>query len=188
MLPHSAVMPFGKLPGKHIQQLLFSEAAVAPGPSPADSPMDSRTDPNMERILQVISAVGRHLEAMDVEITNLFADSKSIRTDIAGFQDKVTDLDHYLTTVENKIVTLPDVDSELQFLQHKLTDLEDRSRRDNVCFFGLPEKEESGDPSAFLRDFLSTLTDLPFLQHWSFIEPTESALSTRIIPRSPGPS
>ncbi|KAJ1191118.1 hypothetical protein NDU88_000434 [Pleurodeles waltl] len=95
----------------------------------------------MERILQEISAVGRHLQAMDVKITDLSADSKLIRMDIDSFQDKVTDLDHCLLTVEN---------------------LEDRSRRDNVRFFGLPEKEEGEDLRAFLKDFLPTLTGLTF--------------------------
>ncbi|KAJ1108666.1 hypothetical protein NDU88_006042 [Pleurodeles waltl] len=89
----------------------MSSTVVTPGPSPADTPVDLRSDPAIERFLQEISAVGRRLEAMDVKITDLSADSKSICTDIAGFQGKVTDLDHRLSTVESKLVTLPDVDS-----------------------------------------------------------------------------
>ncbi|KAJ1110622.1 hypothetical protein NDU88_007971 [Pleurodeles waltl] len=130
-----------------------------PGPTSADPPVDSRLDTAMERILQEISAVGHRL---DSKITDLSADFKSIRADIAGFQDKVTELDHRLTTVESNIVTLPDIDSELQFLQHKLADLEDRSRRDNVLFFGLPEKEEGVDLRTFLKYCLPPLTGLTF--------------------------
>ncbi|KAJ1164194.1 hypothetical protein NDU88_004639 [Pleurodeles waltl] len=165
----------------------MSSTVVAPGASPADTPMDLRTDPAMERILQELCTVGCHLEAIDIKIANLSPDSKSIRTDIAGFQGKVTELDHRLTTVENKIVTILDVDSELQFLRHKPTDLEDRSRRDNVCFFGLPEKEEGADLRAFLKDFLPPSQALPFLLQWSFNEPTESALPPRIMSRGPVP-
>ncbi|KAJ1105057.1 hypothetical protein NDU88_002465 [Pleurodeles waltl] len=62
-----------------------------PSPSPADTPVDSRADPIMECILQEIFVVGRCLEAMEVKIPDLSGYSKSIRTDIAGFQDKVTD-------------------------------------------------------------------------------------------------
>ncbi|KAJ1082632.1 hypothetical protein NDU88_002797 [Pleurodeles waltl] len=94
----------------------MSSTAVTPGPSPADAPVDFRSDTSMERILQEISPVGYRLEAMDSKIMDLSAHSKSIRADIAGFQDKTTQLDHRLTTVESRIVTLPDIDPELQFL------------------------------------------------------------------------
>ncbi|KAJ1166989.1 hypothetical protein NDU88_007382 [Pleurodeles waltl] len=155
-------MPSGKSSGKSARHLLFSEAVsqpqpmssptVTPGPSPADVQVDSRSDTAMDRILQEISAVGGRLEAMDSKITDLSADSKSIRADIVGFQNKVTELDHRLTTVKSRIATLPDIEPELQFRQHKLMDLEDRSRRDNVRFFGLSEKEEGADLRTFLKD------------------------------------
>ncbi|KAJ1156355.1 hypothetical protein NDU88_009078 [Pleurodeles waltl] len=94
----------------------MSSIAVTPGPSSADAPGDFRLDTSMERILQEISAVGCRLEAMYSKITNLSADSKSIRADIAGFQDTATELDHRLTTIKSKIVTLLYIDPELQFL------------------------------------------------------------------------
>ncbi|KAJ1153296.1 hypothetical protein NDU88_006057 [Pleurodeles waltl] len=124
-MPPSTEMPFGKLPGKSMRQLFFSETvsqpqpmsltADTPGCSPADTPVDSCSDTAMERILQEISAVDHHLEELDSKIMDLSADSKSIRADIVGFQDKVTQLDHCLTTVESRIVTLLDIDPELQF-------------------------------------------------------------------------
>ncbi|KAJ1206475.1 hypothetical protein NDU88_001880 [Pleurodeles waltl] len=71
---------------------------------------------------------------MDLKILDLSVASTSIRADITGFRETVTDLDHRLTTVEDQVATLPDRDAELRLLRIKFTDLEDRSRRDNVCF------------------------------------------------------
>ncbi|KAJ1119529.1 hypothetical protein NDU88_007714 [Pleurodeles waltl] len=163
-------------------QLLFSEDIALPRPmalpkippSSAAIPADSCSDYAMERILQEITAVCRRLEAMDSKITDLSLASTSIRVDIASFQDKVTDLDHHLTTVEGQLVMLPDWDSELQFLFAKITDREDRSRSDNVHFFGIPEHKEGSDARAFLRDFLSEVTGLVFSPLLEFQRATES--------------
>ncbi|KAJ1143450.1 hypothetical protein NDU88_009759 [Pleurodeles waltl] len=146
-------MPSRKSSGKHFRQLLSSEAIAKrksmaaqmaltyPVPSPADPHTVDATD----RILQEITAVGRRLEAMDLKISDLSAVSTSIRTDIACFHETVTDLDPRLTTVEDHIATLPEQDAELQSQRAKITDLENRSRRDNVCFFGIPEHKEGSD-------------------------------------------
>ncbi|KAJ1197120.1 hypothetical protein NDU88_000982 [Pleurodeles waltl] len=116
----------------------------------------------MERMLQEITAVARRLEAMDLKISDLSVASTSIRANIVCFQVMVTDLDHRLTTVEDHLAKLPERDSELQFLRSKITDLEDRSRRDNVCFFGILEHKEGSDIRAFLKDFQPELTGLIF--------------------------
>ncbi|KAJ1136952.1 hypothetical protein NDU88_003365 [Pleurodeles waltl] len=113
-------------------------------------------------ILQEITAVGQCLEAIDSKISNLTAATTSIRADIARFQVTVTDLDHRLTTVENHIADLPAQNKEIRSLQLKITDLEDRSRRDNVCFFGIPERREGSDIKACLKNFLPELTGLDF--------------------------
>ncbi|KAJ1157301.1 hypothetical protein NDU88_010016 [Pleurodeles waltl] len=164
-------MPCGKTTGKSTRQLFFSEAISQPrpmallafpsDPSPTDTSIDTRSDTTMEHILQDIASVSCHLEAMDSKITDLSTDSKSIWAYIAGFQDKVTDLDHHLTAVEGRIAFLTDSESVLQSLRHKLTDLEDRSRSDNQLF-GIPEREESADVRAFLRDFIPALPGLTF--------------------------
>ncbi|KAJ1177536.1 hypothetical protein NDU88_002791, partial [Pleurodeles waltl] len=114
----------------------------AADPGSTDIPETPHQDNNMKRILLEISAVGRQLEAMDTKFTDLSADSTSVRADIAGFQDKVTDLDHRLHNVLSRMEDLPDHEQGLQFLSNKLTDLEDRSRRDNIRLFGLQEKME----------------------------------------------
>ncbi|KAJ1110480.1 hypothetical protein NDU88_007831 [Pleurodeles waltl] len=92
----SPVKPSGKLSDKATRQMLFSEAVLQPRPMsssafpPDPNSMDGTVNPDtaMERILHKISTVGRHLEAMDSKITDLSADSKSIRADFAGFRPK----------------------------------------------------------------------------------------------------
>ncbi|KAJ1188685.1 hypothetical protein NDU88_005444 [Pleurodeles waltl] len=114
----------------------------------------------MKRILQEIATVGRRLAAMETKVTDLAMNS--IRTDIAGFQDRVSDLDRCLTDAEGRLSNMPDRDQKLQFLQNKLMYLEDRSRRDNVSFFWILEQMESMDVRAFLKDFLPELIGLVF--------------------------
>ncbi|KAJ1205694.1 hypothetical protein NDU88_001122 [Pleurodeles waltl] len=100
---------------------------------------DMVQEATMERILQEITAVGCRLEGLDTAITSLTAEIKSMRLDIAGFQSRVTGLEQQVTTMEDHINTAQDRDQELLYHCSKLIDLEDRSRRDNVCFFGFPE-------------------------------------------------
>ncbi|KAJ1202850.1 hypothetical protein NDU88_006645 [Pleurodeles waltl] len=90
------------------------------------------------------------------------SESRSIHTDIAGFQDRVTELDRRLSMVEDKLNQPSDKDQELQYLRDKLTDFEDGSRRDNVHFFGIPEWAEGTDARIFLKDTLPILTGLTF--------------------------
>ncbi|KAJ1105539.1 hypothetical protein NDU88_002944 [Pleurodeles waltl] len=98
------------------------------------------TDPeqvtNMDYILQEIKAVSRRLEDMDTAIPSLTMETKSMRLDIAGFQPRVTGLEHRMATMEDHVHTVLDKDQELLFLCSKLTDLENRSRRDNIRVFG----------------------------------------------------
>ncbi|KAJ1107962.1 hypothetical protein NDU88_005347 [Pleurodeles waltl] len=137
-------------------------AAPATPPSSAAQPANPRPADATDRILQEITAVGQHLEAMDLKISDLSAASTSIRADIAHFQVTVTDLDQHLTTVKDHIAALPVRDAEMQSLWVKITDLEDRSRRDSVCFFGIPEHKEGSDVKAFLKNVLPDLTGLDF--------------------------
>ncbi|KAJ1116853.1 hypothetical protein NDU88_005058 [Pleurodeles waltl] len=114
-------------------------------------PADTRTVDDTDRILQEITAVGWRLEAMDLKISDLSTASASIRTDIACFCEKVTDLDQRLMTVKEHVGMVPEHDAELRTLRAKITDLEDRTQRDNVRFFGIPEHKEGTNTKAFLK-------------------------------------
>ncbi|KAJ1088828.1 hypothetical protein NDU88_001983 [Pleurodeles waltl] len=136
--------------------------------SPAPVSAESRTLDASDRILQEITAVLRHLEAMDLKITELSAASASIRTDIACFSEQVADLAQHLSTVEDHIGMLPEHDAEPQSLRGKITDLEDWSRRDNVRFFGILEQKEGTDIKLFFQSLLPEITGLTILPPLEF--------------------
>ncbi|KAJ1193153.1 hypothetical protein NDU88_002458 [Pleurodeles waltl] len=158
-------MPNGKSSAKNSRQLLFSEAITQPKtmveqtapPCPTPSPADPPTLEATDRILQEIASVGRRLEAMDLKRTDLIVASSSIRADIAGFRETANALDQRLTAVEDQVAALPDQEAELRSLRAKITDLEDRSRRDNMRFFGIPEHKEGSDIKSFLKTRQSDL-------------------------------
>ncbi|KAJ1198858.1 hypothetical protein NDU88_002697 [Pleurodeles waltl] len=180
-------MPGGRTSGKQSckpsRQLLFSEAlqhSRAPSPTSEVHPItlpSTMVDPaqgaTMDRILQEILVVGHRLEGMDNAMTSLTAKMKSMHSDIAGFQSRVTRLEQRVSRVEMHIAFSLDRDQELLYLQSKLIDLEDRSRRDNVRFIGFPENIEGTDTHSYLRDTLPKLTGLTFDPPWNFKECTD---------------
>ncbi|KAJ1090300.1 hypothetical protein NDU88_003433 [Pleurodeles waltl] len=175
--------------GKPARQLLFSEAlfqSKVPPPTSAALPparhhamADSAQESTMDRILQEILAVGRRLEEMDSAMVSLTAETKSICLDIAGSQTRVLGLEQRVTTVEAQVASSQDRDQELLFLRSKMTDLEDRSRRDNVQFLGFPKNIEGEDIHAFLWKMLPKLTGI------TFDPPLEFQRAHRLGPRRP---
>ncbi|KAJ1202359.1 hypothetical protein NDU88_006159 [Pleurodeles waltl] len=173
-------MPRGKATGKTLGnpacQLLFSEALCQkkhpPAKDPKDPPPHSHTTTgnmeegpqgvSMDRILHETSAVGRKLEGMDSAMMALTAETRSMRLEIAGFQSQISGLDQRVTTVETQVASWMDNGQELMHLRSKLTDLEDRSRRNNICLMGFPEGIEGTDLFSYLWDTLPKLTDITF--------------------------
>ncbi|KAJ1149484.1 hypothetical protein NDU88_002291 [Pleurodeles waltl] len=90
-----------------------------------------------------------------------------MRLDIAGFQSQMSGLDQRVTKVETQVASRTARDLELSHLHSKLTDLEDRSRRNNVRLLGFPEGVEGADIFSNLRDILPKLTDITFDPLWS---------------------
>ncbi|KAJ1149513.1 hypothetical protein NDU88_002320 [Pleurodeles waltl] len=161
--------------------------AQAASPCPTSSPADHPALEAMDHILQEIASVGRRLEAMDLKITDLTVASSSIPADIASFRETANALDQRLTAVEDQVAALPDQEAELRSLRAKVTDLEDRSRRDNVRFFGIPEHKEGSDIKAFLKSLLSDLFGIelsppPEFQRAHRIGPPHKATSDKPRP------
>ncbi|KAJ1115321.1 hypothetical protein NDU88_003546 [Pleurodeles waltl] len=159
----------GKATGKTPRQLLFSEALRQQKHPPTEDPLPSRTNmtddmqgATMDRILQEISVVGRKLEGMDNAMVTLTVETRSMRLDIAGFQSQMSGLDQRVAAVETQVASWTDRDLELSHLCSKLTDLVDRSRRNNVRLLGFPEGTEGADILSYLRNILPKLTDITF--------------------------
>ncbi|KAJ1177306.1 hypothetical protein NDU88_002565 [Pleurodeles waltl] len=167
-------MPRGKttskVTGKPARQLLFSEALrQQKHPSAEDSPplpcanmTEDTQGATMDRILQEISAVSRKLEDMENAMVALTAETRSMRLDLAGFQSQMSGLDQRVTTMETKVASWTDRDLELSHLRSKLTDLEDRSCRNNVRLLGFPEGVEGAEIFSYLQDILPKLTGMTF--------------------------
>ncbi|KAJ1210053.1 hypothetical protein NDU88_005421 [Pleurodeles waltl] len=112
----------------------------------------------VDRILQEIAVVGRRLETMDSRISELTV-AFSIRADIAGFREIVHNLDQHLTIVENHVEVLPAQEADLRSHEQRLND---RSRRDNISLFGVPEHKEGSNIETFLKNLLLELTGLEY--------------------------
>ncbi|KAJ1123458.1 hypothetical protein NDU88_001927 [Pleurodeles waltl] len=109
-------MPNDKTAGKHSCQLLFSEAIAQPKTMAAQTAPQGQVSPLVDPppleatdcILQEIASVGRRLEVMDLKITDLTLASSSIRADIAGFRETVTNLGQRLSAVEDHLAAILD--------------------------------------------------------------------------------
>ncbi|KAJ1195798.1 hypothetical protein NDU88_005066 [Pleurodeles waltl] len=160
----------GKTLCKPTRQLLFSEALRQQKPPPAEVPLPSLPSSmagdtqvaTMDRILQEISAVSRKLEGMDSAMVALTKETRSMGLDIAGFQSQISGLDQRVATVETQVASWTDKDQELRHLRSRLTDLEDRSRRNNVRLLGFPEGVEGTDLFSYLREMLPKPTEITF--------------------------
>ncbi|KAJ1091351.1 hypothetical protein NDU88_004478 [Pleurodeles waltl] len=99
-----------------------------------------------------------------------------------GFQSRVTGLEQRMGLVEAQTTMSRDRDQDLLYLRSKLTDMEDRSLRDNIRLHGIPENEEGVDVQSFLRSILPKLTSLDF-------DPLiEFQRAHRVGPKRPGNS
>ncbi|KAJ1095723.1 hypothetical protein NDU88_000881 [Pleurodeles waltl] len=79
---------------------------------------------------------------MDASITSLTLETKSKRSDIAGFQSRVTGLEQCMGSLEAQANVSQERDQDLLYLKSKLTDMEDRSRRDNIRLLGKMKKAQ----------------------------------------------
>ncbi|KAJ1131450.1 hypothetical protein NDU88_009787 [Pleurodeles waltl] len=123
---------------------------------------DNEQSTTMEQILQEITVVSCRIEGMDASITSLTLETKSMRSDTAGFQSRVTGLEQRMGTLETQAAASQGRDQDLLYLRSKLTDMKDRSRRDNISLLGILENEEGTDIQAFLGSTLPKLTSLDF--------------------------
>ncbi|KAJ1087619.1 hypothetical protein NDU88_000786 [Pleurodeles waltl] len=187
--------PNHKPAGKPARQLLFSEALHQKRPTPMATETHSSPPPTqpvttpdkeqsttMEQILHEIAAVSRRIEGLDASISSLTPETKSMRLDIASFQSRVTGLEHRMGSLETQMATSQHRDQGPLYLKSELTDLEDRSRRDNIRLLGIPENEEVTDIQAFLSSTPPTLTSL------NFDPPLEFQRAHRVGPKHSDPS
>ncbi|KAJ1089776.1 hypothetical protein NDU88_002921 [Pleurodeles waltl] len=155
---------------------------------PISDHSDSSQDATIERILHEITVVGRRIEGLGTTISALAAENKSIRQHIAGFQNRVTGLEHCVTLVEDHLNVLPDCGLELLSLHSKVIDLEDKSCRNNALFFGFTEQLEEAGVAMFSARF-SPRSPGSYSNHpWSSSERTAWVQNTQTGQTDPDPT
>lgn len=125
----------------------------------------------------------REQQTQDIsrDLSNIFATLSTISNDVKGIEE----IRRTTTSMEEKLSTLmtrlSDVEARLDYLEQgeqerqanpvatkedlrlvwdKLEDLENRSRRNNVRFIGIPEGKEDGDTTSFIEKLIPTLLGL----------------------------
>ncbi|KAJ1209168.1 hypothetical protein NDU88_004546 [Pleurodeles waltl] len=149
-----------------LQHKRLTPTKINPQTSPPlneSTTMSDKDQPTtMDRILQEITTVSRRIEGMDASITSLTLETKSMRSDIAGFQSRVTGLEQRMGSLETQINMSQEREQDVLHLRSKLTDIEDRSRRDNIRKLGIPKIEDGSDMQAFLTSTLPKMISLDF--------------------------
>ncbi|KAJ4922362.1 hypothetical protein JOQ06_025899, partial [Pogonophryne albipinna] len=126
-----------------------------------DTQPDSESEPNGESNLALILKELRELRK------DFGQQLSGIKEDISKIGKRVEEAEERINGAENRIQSSKDVLTELVKLQMqteaKLTDLEGRSRRENVRIHGVKEGAEEGTASviAFVEDFLAKSLELP---------------------------
>ncbi|KAL1264203.1 hypothetical protein QQF64_004558 [Cirrhinus molitorella] len=106
---------------------------------------------------------------------------KEIRKATTSMESKLSALMERISDVEARVEFLEAYDRDLQsnpparkdeidVLRDKLMDMEDRSRRNNLRFVGIPEGSEGTDMEAFLEETLPQLLNIPTPSHGWDIE------------------
>lgn len=118
---------------------------------------------------------------------------KEIRKATTSMEGKLSALMKRISDVEARVEFLEANDRDLQsnpparmaeieVLRDKITDMEDRSRRNNLRFLGIPEGNEGTDMEAFLEEVLPQILGMPTPSHGWDIERAHRALAPRPLP------
>lgn len=129
-------------------------------------------------------AEGSEATQVGQDIANIFAALQKISSDLAGLEEirrstasvegKLSALISRMVEVEKRVEWLEDADKKMRAsleanplatkadiddLRDKLEELENRNRRNNLRFVGVPEGKESGDMVAFIQNLLASILD-----------------------------
>lgn len=107
--------------------------------------------------------------SMNTRFDNLETSLAGVKTALAANSSRITSLEETREEHDTRITELEKSCDELhaqnKLLKTKLSDLEGRSRRQNIKIVGLPEKVEKGSPTAFVSDLLPKLLGADHFPH-----------------------
>lgn len=91
------------------------------------------------------------------KIEEVKIDVSLIRQDLQRLRDRVTEMETRISRVEDEVqVTTERLQHQLAMILAKQDDMENRLRRCNLRFVGIPEGLEGSDPPSFLENLLVT--------------------------------
>lgn len=124
----------------------------------ASYPLEDEDEPSSRAILLAIRKMD---SSMNARFNNLEASLSVVQSTLTANTSRITDLEEASTDYERRISHLEQLCSGLSqestSLKVKVTDLEARSRRQNIKIAGLPENIEKGNPTRFVSELLPSL-------------------------------
>lgn len=148
-----------------------------------DSPEQTDTNPDTQKVLAAIHACQTSLTTRIEEIK---IDISLLRQDAQRTRERVTEVENRVSTLEDQAVPLAHRVEEAERTIHKLRqhldDQENRLRRCNLRFIGLPEGAEGSAPEVFLENLLTSTYGR---NQFSAMFAVERA--HRILPKPPPP-
>lgn len=107
---------------------------------------------------KVLEAIALCQSTLTSKIEEIKVDISLIRHDMSTLRDRVKETEDRISSAEDVIHpmqhTTEQLQRQVQQLEAKHDDMENRLRRCNLRFIGLPEKAEGTDPAGFLETLL----------------------------------
>ncbi|KAJ4946394.1 hypothetical protein JOQ06_024061 [Pogonophryne albipinna] len=97
-------------------------------------------------------------QELDRKLTENNKELQAQRVSIAEAQDRISDVEEWKTEV-NEVMSV--MMEQTRLMQGKLTDLEGRSRRNNIRVFCLPEGTEGSSTAKYMESLLKTELEIP---------------------------
>ena len=92
------------------------------------------------------------------KLEGINADMKTQHDNTEEAQTRIAELEEWQTGAKSEMLTMTAL---TQRMKEKMTDLEGRSRRNNIRIFGVPEGTEENSTGKYLESFLTTELELP---------------------------
>lgn len=131
---------------------------------------------------QVTAQVNAHL---DMEIGIVQAGLMDIQQSLTTITGQVTELQQRVSANEdqadNLLARVCALEKDNAYLKEKVEDLENQSRRSNLCFIGVPEKMEGADMIAFIGQ---TIQSVLGKENFPVVPPVERAHRTPTFARA----
>lgn len=138
--------------------------------------IELRNETETANVLSAIETMSKMMtdrfDTLQESLATTQASLLSLGNRVKEIEEASSDYDRRLSTLEQ---TCTEMRAENTALRLKMTDLEARSRRQNIKIVGLPEKIENGRPTEFVTEFI-----LELLGAGNFTKPLEVDRAHRV--------